>query len=89
MIHDDARDWGPSDLPRGMDPHVRPRAHDQQIATLCRVDYEKVRLHIRSQERRDPTLLGRRLILHDRQHRHHHNPGRLTESPGRINSRNC
>ncbi|GAB3547465.1 hypothetical protein GCM10027404_09600 [Arthrobacter tumbae] len=37
----------------------------RQIATLCRVDYEKVRLHIRSQERRDPTLPGRRLILHD------------------------
>lgn len=38
----------------------------KQIAGLCRADYEKVRLHIRSQERLDPGIHGRRLILHDR-----------------------
>ena len=37
----------------------------RQISRLCRVKYEKVRLHIRTQERRDPTLVGRRLLLHD------------------------
>lgn len=37
----------------------------RQISRLCRVKYEKVRLHIRTQERRDPTLFGRRLLLHD------------------------
>lgn len=38
----------------------------RQIATWCRVEYEKVRLHIRSHERLDPSIFGRRLIIHDR-----------------------
>ncbi|WP_458117296.1 helicase associated domain-containing protein [Arthrobacter sp. D2-10] len=37
----------------------------RQISRLCRVKYEKVRLHIRTRERHDPTLAGRRLLLHD------------------------
>lgn len=65
MNDDDAREWGPA-TSRGEWTLMYVRGLTiRQIATLCRVDYEKVRLHIRSQERRDPTLSGRRLILHD------------------------
>lgn len=62
---DDACEWEPA-TSRGEWTLMYVRGLTiRQIAALCRVDYEKVRLHIRCQERRDPTLLGRRLILHD------------------------
>ena len=65
MNDDDTREWGPA-TSRGEWTLMYVRGLTiRQIATLCRVDYEKVRLHIRSRERRDPTLLGRRLLLHD------------------------
>lgn len=59
-------EWGPAtSRPEWLLMYARGLSI-RQIAALCRVDYEKVRLHIRSQERRNPTLFGRRLILHDR-----------------------
>ena len=37
----------------------------ERIAVICRADRRRVRYTIRAAEKRDPTLFGRRLILHD------------------------
>ncbi len=37
-----------------------------QVARLCRVNAEMVRHSIRQREVLDPSILGRRLVLHDR-----------------------
>ncbi|MDF9278835.1 helicase associated domain-containing protein [Arthrobacter sp. EH-1B-1] len=66
MNGDDTCEWGPA-TSRGEWTLMYIRGLTiRQIAAVCRVDYEKVRLHIRSRERRDPTISGRRLLLHDR-----------------------
>ncbi|MDF9279591.1 helicase associated domain-containing protein [Arthrobacter sp. EH-1B-1] len=62
---DDAGEWGPATSREEWLLMYLRGLSIKQIAELCRVKYEKVRLHIRYQERRYPTLLGRRLILHD------------------------
>ncbi|WP_104119090.1 helicase associated domain-containing protein [Arthrobacter sp. B1805] len=65
MNCDDSGEWGPA-TSRGEWTLMYIRGLTiRQIATLCRIDYEKVRLHIRSRERRDPTIPGRRLLVHD------------------------
>ncbi|MBG6184899.1 hypothetical protein IWX65_002877 [Arthrobacter sp. CAN_A214] len=37
----------------------------ERIVAMCRADVRRVRYSIRAAEKRDPTLFGRRLILHD------------------------
>ncbi|MBG6218200.1 hypothetical protein IWX75_002679 [Arthrobacter sp. CAN_A6] len=37
----------------------------ERIAVMCRADLRRVRYTIRVAEKRDPTLFGRRLVLHD------------------------
>lgn len=65
MTDDDAREWGPATSREEWTLMYIRGLSLRQISRLCRVKYEKVRLHIRTQERHDPTLFGRRLLLHD------------------------
>lgn len=37
----------------------------ERIAATCRASVRRVRYSIRAAEKRDPTLFGRRLVLHD------------------------
>ena len=62
---DDTGEWGPATSREEWLLMYLRGLSVRQISDLCRIKYEKVRLHIRTQERRDPTLLGRRLLLHD------------------------